>query len=142
MPTLTPCSRKPAAEAEAEIGWLAGWTAGWSGKRLGHVLGNLPRTSPRAGLGRAGGGGGKREPRCSKVLLFALLAHFSHFGPQNAKIMKLSSKTHSLHFWLPKVARNRYEYKPFCTLAKKYHFLVIFRFLIKFRTFWSQDAKK
>ena len=62
MPTLTPCLRKPAAEAEAEIGWLAGWLAGRLAG-LGDVSdtswGTSPRPLPELGWGVLEGGGAK-----------------------------------------------------------------------------------
>ena len=63
MPTLTPCLRKPAAEAEAEIDWLAGWLDGWlvwetSRTRLGEPP---PDVSQRwAGASWRGGPGMKK----------------------------------------------------------------------------------
>ncbi len=56
-PTLTPCLRKPAAEAEAETGLGDVWET--SGERLPDVSQSWP--------GRAGGEGDKREPRCQKL---------------------------------------------------------------------------
>ena len=69
--------------------------------------------------GRAGGEGDKREPRCSKVVSFALLANFSHFGSENVKMVEFCSKAHFFHFWLPKVAKYHYVYKPFCIAVQK-----------------------
>ena len=123
-------------------GWLDGWLDCWSGRRLGHVLGNLPRTSSRAGLGRAGGGGGQKGPKGLKMVHFALLANFSHFGAKSAKIINFSSKTHFLHFWPPKVAKYHYVYKPFCPVVQKVRSSSIFSFLTKFCTFRTQNAKK
>ena len=80
-------------------------------------------------------------PRCSKVVCFALLAHFPHFCSQNATMMTFCSKAHFLHFWPPKVAKYHYDYKPFCPVVQKVRFLLIFSFLTKICTFWSQDAE-
>ena len=121
MPTLTPCSRKPAAEAEAEIGWLAGWLAGRLAG-LGDVSdtswGTSPGRLPELGWGVLEGGG-QKGAKVLKSGPFCILALLSHFGAPHAKIMELSSKTHFLHFWAPKVAKYRYEYKPFRALAQK-----------------------
>ena len=131
-PTLTPCLRKPAAEAEAETGLGDVWVT--SGERLPDVSQSWP--------GRAGGEGDKREPRCSKVVRFALLANFSHFGSENAKMVNFGPKAHFFRFWRPKVAKYHYVYKPFCPVVQKVSFLLIFSFLTKICTFWSQNAKK
>ena len=116
-PTLTPCLRKPAAEAEAETGLGDGWET--SGERLPDVSQSWP--------GRAGGEGDKREPRCSKVIRFALLANFSHFCSGNAKMLKFCSKANFFHFWPPKVAKYRYFYKPFCSVVQKVQLFARFR---------------
>ena len=83
-----PCSRKPAAEAEAEIGWLAGWLAGRLAG-LGDVSdtswGAYPGRLPELGWGVLEGGGQKG----AKVLKSAKSAPFCTFSSLFA-------------FWAPK----------------------------------------
>ena len=88
LPTLTPCSRKPAAEAEAETGWLAGWMAGWlDGWLVWETsrtrLGEPPPDVSQSWAGACWRGGGQKG---AKVLKSAPLCTFSQlfafWGPK------------------------------------------------------------